>query len=147
MDSTANTCSPIADSSISARPSVGRSHRVLGVFSPERALTDDLSGASAPSAGLFPDSSVSHDPGTLPRAFPRVHCDFTQSATHLHAAPRAPRVRVPSSRPCAPPAALSLLSLCGWIQKRSNHLRSERKKLFFLSFQLENTASLHTDAY
>lgn len=106
--------------SLPLRPSL----RLLGVLSPERALTDYRSGASAPSAALFPHSSGSHDPRTLPRASPRVHCDFTKSATHLHAAARAPRpcVRVPSSGPCAPPAATSLLVLCGWIQKHPNHM-------------------------
>lgn len=115
----------------SVRPSL----RVLGVLSPERALTDYLSGASTPSGALFPDSSRSHDPGTLPRAFARVQCDFTKSATHLHAEPRATRpcVRVPLSSPCAPPTASSLLLLCGWIQKHPSHLRSEKRDVFMFS--------------
>lgn len=85
MDSTANTCSPMADSSISACPSVPPASR--RPLPPERErwrISSAVPQSRQPN--YFPDSSGSHDPRTLPRAFPRVHCDFTKSATHLHAA-------------------------------------------------------------
>lgn len=91
MDSTANTCSPIADSSISAR------RRSLSKLSKWRRFPRSSCLQCGPRALAGPASLFSYlrahylPPGWLgcARSF-RAPSDFTKSATHLHTAPCAP---------------------------------------------------------
>lgn len=112
MDSTANTCSPMADSSISACPSVPpASRRPL----PPRMSVDGWAQRCprAVSRTISPtvQAAMIHGHFLVPFLVSTV---TLQNLRHI-CTPRAPRpcVRVPLSSPCAPPTASSLLWLCG----------------------------------
>lgn len=137
MDSTANTCSPIADSSISARPSVRPSLRGPTVLSPSNPserwrFTSAVLRRRRPH--YFPGRLGSHGPGdtssclsSCPLWLYKI-CD-----TSARRAARTPRARLPWNSPCAPPTASSLPLLCGWIQKLRNHSGSQKQNCFMFS--------------